>query len=803
MKQSHTHFIGIGGVGMSGLAKILLKRGELVSGSDLSLGGYAKLLQQSGAEIQIGHDARYIRKEMRVVYTSDVGTDNPEINAAKELGCTLLHRSDLLAFLAKNKRCLAVTGSHGKTTTTSLLVHTFVKAGHDPSFAVGGTVINLETNAQDGSGNEFILEADESDGTFLKYEPTGAIITNIDREHMAHYGDEETLLAAVKTFISQIKDPSLLFWCAEDCRLRELKPSGVSYGFRESAELRAYNVHQEGWQQTFDVAWKGNVYSQIKLSLIGKHNVLNALAVFGMAIASGIPEEAIRQAFITFRGVGRRVEKVGEMHDILILDDYAHHPTEIAATLQGVKQAVGPRRVIALFQPHRYSRLRHLQGLLKRAFDRADQVILTDIYAANEAPIEGISVASIQAEIDAPTTYVPTSELIPYLQNYLQTGDVLVTLGAGSVTKIGRDLADSLKLQPKKTLTVGLICGGESVEHEISFRSSRSIRPALKEAGYEVKLFAISKSGYWVSGAAAEEAYTQECFDKNPSHSKEPLSPAILQELYSCDLLFPLLHGTKGEDGVVQGFLELLQKPYIGCDLRASVLSMDKAWSKAVAGFYQIPILPFVSFYREEWQSQRSSLLKKIEEELHYPLFVKPVHLGSTIGVQRVDSFQELEEAITAAFKLDDKVLVEKGVEGRELEFAVLGDSQAKILPPAEILLNGKIYGYGEKYGIGGTPAQLSFQADLSQEKIDEGLELSLKIYQLFGCSGLARIDFFLDQNLQFWFNEINPMPGLTPTSGYPLICKHANLGIKDFVQTLIFCAFKRHYTHAALVQSL
>jgi UDP-N-acetylmuramate--alanine ligase len=444
------HFIGIGGIGMSALAQILLEKGMKVSGSDVVSSAMTDQLQKRGAEIFIGHSSHHIKPSTIVVCSSDIKEDNPELKQAKEEGLPLLHRSELLYQLMRDYSPLLVTGTHGKTTTSSLLAHLLVSAGLDPAFAVGGIVRSLNANGGNGSGPYFVAEADESDGSFLNYTPFGAIITNIDNDHLAYWNSLDKLIEGFDRFAALVHSSKHLIWCGDDEILRSLNLKGFSYGFEENNDLRIENYQQAGWSNIFDISFEGNAYSEIEIPLIGGHNVLNAAAVFGLGIKINIPEKKIREAFATFKGISRRSEFKGEYGDIDIFDDYAHHPTEIFATLRAVKQAIGGRRLIAAFQPHRYTRTADCLNEFGPAFEHADILILTDIYGAREAPIEGITNELLLAKIrekGCDASYVSRPNLAPFLADYLKPDDVLITLGAGDITQVGTEVLQLLTLK--------------------------------------------------------------------------------------------------------------------------------------------------------------------------------------------------------------------------------------------------------------------------------------------------------------------------------------------------------------------
>lgn len=448
MTAKRYHFIGIGGIGMSGLAEILLQKGAKVTGSDLSSNSRILELQKKGALIRLQHDCQNIASDSVVIYSTGISQDNPEILFAKEQHCLLLHRSDLLHTLMQNYQPLLVTGTHGKTTTTSLLTTVLLQAELFPSYAIGG-ILDSGLNASYGTGKFFVAEADESDGSFLKYDPFAAIITNIDNDHMNYYQKESYLLDAFKNFAKKVKSTNHLFYCQDDLKLQSLQLKGLSYGFCSQSCVQGINFKQTAWEIRFDALFDQKKYSDIRVRLLGMHNALNALAVFGLALQLGISEGHIRQAFLNFRGVKRRAEKIGEYKDILILDDYGHHPTEIATTLKGIKQAAPKRNLIVLFQPHRFTRTRDCLKQFGTCFNSADDVIITDIYSANEPQIEGINSERVVKEINQHSNvsvkYVAKDHLTSLLIDILKPQDIVVTMGAGDIYKEGFRLLERLK----------------------------------------------------------------------------------------------------------------------------------------------------------------------------------------------------------------------------------------------------------------------------------------------------------------------------------------------------------------------
>lgn len=450
--MKHYHFIGIGGIGMSALARILLARGHTVSGSDIKPSTLTRAIEQLGGQIFLGHDRIRMGRPDVVVYSSSIPTINDEYAHALETNIPLIHRSELLAQMMEGFAPLLVAGSHGKTTTTSLLVHLLIEAGLDPTCAIGGVVKGINANARAGKGIYFAAEADESDGTFLNYPSFGAIITNLEREHMCYWENEKALENAFSKFADQVGSSEHLFWCCDDPRLLELKLPGKSYGFSEKADLSIDNFRQEAWKTIFDLSFEGKHYSEVELPLIGGHNVLNAASVFGLGVKLSIPEEVIRQAFMSFQGIGRRLEHKGEVGGVSIYDDYAHHPTEIFATLRALHMAQRGRRIIAVFQPHRYTRVRDCMSDFPEAFEHADHTVVTDIYAAGEPVIEGISGASISKKLTN-SSYASRKGLVSHLKGLMKPGDIMVTMGAGDITEVGPELIKTVKTHDDKKNT--------------------------------------------------------------------------------------------------------------------------------------------------------------------------------------------------------------------------------------------------------------------------------------------------------------------------------------------------------------
>lgn len=775
------HFIGIGGIGMSGLARLLLKRNSAVSGSDISENYVTKGLSQEGAKVHIGHSSTYITPDLTIVYSTDIKQTNAEYLAALEMKCKMLHRSDLLKILMEGKKSLAVTGTHGKTTTSSLLTTVLKCANTDPSFAVGGIIPQYGYNSGHGEGEYFVAEADESDGTFVKYKPFGAIVTNIGLDHLDHFKSESALVQQFAIFLNDVQSKDHLFWCGDDARLQQIAPEGVSYGFSDDCMLRVSQFQQEGWRCFFDIDFEGKRYSRIEIPLLGRHNALNASAVFGLALRLEIPEELIRQGLLSFQGVARRAEKKGEHQGVLVLDDYAHFPTEIVATLKGLREAIGERRLIAVFQPHRYTRTRDCLGLYGDIFNEVDELFVTDIFGGSESPIAGVTIEKVMDEIKIPLKYVSRPDLADSLAKFVRPHDVVITLGAGDITKMGTELLDILKKNGVTKYKVGVVFGGRSSEHEVSILSSQLMIDSLKREYYDVYEFFINKEGIWSNGK-----------DNHPASSL-PISREVMDNIQKCDVFIPITHGNFGEDGTLQGFFEMLDKAYAGPDHRACALSMDKALLKAVWLTHGIPTSPFVTFNAYQWKTQRESIIESIRNKLRYPVYAKGTHLGSSISVSKVETEDKLSAAIEHVMEYDSHILVENEILGRELEFAVLGNDRITIYDPGEVARVAEIYTYDEKYTDCGIPS--IYKAELTPEQLANGKELVKKAYQLAGCKVCSRVDTFLDSSGNFWMSEINPLPGCTAYSMFPKVCEVNGLPGPELLDRLVILALEKKRT--------
>ena len=457
----HAHFVGIGGIGMSGLAEILRTMEFDVSGSDLKPNDLTRRLETMGVRVDVGHLAKNVEGADVVVYSSAIDDANPEIQRARALEIPIIPRAEMLAELMRVKYCVLMAGSHGKTTTTSLVATVLRAAGLDPTVVVGGKVNALGSNARLGEGDLFVAEADESDGSFLKLTPTIGVITNIDAEHLDHYGTHEKVKEAFVQFANKIPFYGLAVLCLDHPHVQAIIPQiqrrHVTYGVSKQADYRAKNVRFSGLSTHFEVWRRGESLGDFTVKMPGHHNVLNALSVIAVADELEVPFDVVREAIKSFHGVQRRftvlgqpaITREGKTGDVMIVDDYGHHPAEVEATLDAAQNGFD-RRVVVAFQPHRYTRTQSLFDDFTRAFNKADVLIVTDVYAAGEKPIAGATsealVEAIRAHGHHNVRHIADKKQIgAALIELARPGDLVIALGAGDINASARELLAALE----------------------------------------------------------------------------------------------------------------------------------------------------------------------------------------------------------------------------------------------------------------------------------------------------------------------------------------------------------------------
>ncbi len=445
-KTERIHFIGIGGSGMCGIAELLLNLGYTVTGSDMADGETVQRLQRNGARVMIGHKGSQVGNADVVVISSAIKPDNPEVQYARKSGIPVIRRAEMLAELMRLKKGIAIAGTHGKTTTTSMVASVLQTGGLKPTTVVGGKFFNIGSNARLGTGAYLVCEADESDGTFMKLSPTISIVTNIDDDHLDHYGTFKNLKKTFVDFINKTPFYGKAILCTDDPHLRLLIPHVekriTTYGIHNRADIMAVDIRSGdfGFSYTLQIAGKRIRKKEITIRMNGMHNVQNSLAAIAVGYELGIPFEKIQKGLAQFQGVQRRLELIGIENEITIIDDYAHHPTELKATINALRER--QRRLLVIFQPHRYSRTKLLYKEFARCFTGADELFITDIYSAGEKPLRGVSSKLIVNKIKSPTKkhvhYVPSlNDMASYVVERAEPGDIIATLGAGSIQKLG------------------------------------------------------------------------------------------------------------------------------------------------------------------------------------------------------------------------------------------------------------------------------------------------------------------------------------------------------------------------------
>ncbi len=449
-EQDTVHLIGIGGAGMSAIARVLLERGYAVTGCDQRDTPELRALAQQGARIYVGHDPAHVQRAAVVVATSAVRPDHPEVVAARQLGVPVWHRGAMLRALTAGHFCIAVAGTHGKTTTTALIVLLLQAAGLDPSYIIGGEVPGLGGNGHAGRGPAFVVEADEYDRTFLALRPDVAVVTNVEWEHVDCYPRPEDISHAFAEWIARVPAEGRVYLCRDDPGAWSLpRPTArvIGYGLHPEAQWRAVDLEAFAEATTFAALRDGDLYGRIRLRLPGEHNVRNALAALAVAADEGVPKDVVQAVLGAFEGVARRFQWIGEADSVTVLDDYAHHPSEIQATLRAARQRYPDRRLVVVFQPHTFSRTRAFAERMGAALGEADTVLVTEIYAARESDPGDTTGAAVAAAVPGGAGFVPTlEEASRWLLHRLKPGDVLLTMGAGDVTVLGPRLLEALRL---------------------------------------------------------------------------------------------------------------------------------------------------------------------------------------------------------------------------------------------------------------------------------------------------------------------------------------------------------------------
>ncbi|KAF5276327.1 hypothetical protein FQR65_LT16387 [Abscondita terminalis] len=718
----HIHFVGIGGAGMCGIAEVLKNQGYKVSGSDIKASKTTVQLEENGIKVFIGHAEDNIKGANVLVVSTAIDPENLEVKAAIENRIPVVRRAEMLGELMRYRHGIAVAGTHGKTTTTSLVTCMLAEENMDPTYVIGGLLNRTGVNAALGASRFIVAEADESDASFLHLEPMAAIVTNIDADHMDTYGGSfDVLKDTFVKFLQKMPFYGLAVVCGDDANIREIMPRigrpVVTYGFNEDNDIRAIDIDQTGMQSSFTVLRKGREPLRLTINLPGLHNILNALAAIGIATDEGVSDAAIARALESFSGVGRRFQVQGEYPldegTVKLVDDYGHHPKEVEATIKAARASHPDRRLVMMFQPHRFSRTRDCFDDFVDVLSQVDQLLLLEVYPAGEKPIVGADSRSLARSIRLRGEVEPI--LIDPVEGNLAERDTKSDLNVSNASKFGK---------------VAVLLGGKSAEREVSLDSGKAVLEALLRSGVNAEAF-------------------------------DPQERSVT-ELVDYDRAFIVLHGRGGEDGQIQGALEWMNVPYTGTGVQGSAIGMDKVKTKQIWQGSDLPTAPYRIISKD-------SDLNEVIESLGLPLIIKPVHEGSSVGMSKVEKAEDLIAAIEKATVHDAVVMAEKWITGREYTISFLNGLPLPVIrlqPPADVAF----YDYEAKYNR--NDVEYGIPCGLSEAEEKNLQALCLRAFQAVGASGWGRIDAMLDEQGNFWLLEVNTVPGMTSHSLVPKAAK-------------------------------
>ena len=732
------YLVGIGGAGMSALARMLHLRGFEVSGSDSTDSSVLADLRAIGISIQLGHEEVAIRSGHALVLTDAIDLEaSPEVRRARELDLPLFRRSQVLGWLLRGKKLIAVTGTHGKTTTTGMIGSGLIKAGLDPLVVVGATIPVWGSSVYEGNGEWAVAEACEAYDSFHDLEPTVIVLTNLEADHLDFHGTYTNLVESVSKFVAK---GSTLIFCGEDSGAEEISRHALNAG------LSVTGYGADGFEGQ----------SGIKVGLAGWHNHLNAAGALEACLVAGADLAMSAKGIAAFRGAERRLQTLRD-GEITVIDDYAHHPTEIEATLKAIR-STRQGRIVAVFQPHLYSRTRDLIQGFAQALNLADVVFVTDIYPAREEPIPGVSSARIAELVTQTCTYVPSRHLLTIeVAKIVRPGDIVVAMGAGNISEFAPTFVQLLdsRANPMRKTRVAVLYGGDSAEREVSLISGRSVQTALISKGYDSYLVDVS----------------------DLLLSTGELSPLVGE--HRPDVVFLAVHGSRAEDGAIQGLCELLHLPYTGSGIRSSALAMDKQSTKQILKSAGLPVANGVHLTSPKEFVRLGNAWK--------PVVVKPNAQGSTVGLSFVEQEKDLAAALEKAFAYDTSVLVEDWMRGMEISVPVLGD---RVLPVVEIVPATGKYDFASKYLEGAT--QEIVPARLTPEMTARAQDYALRAHQALGCAGATRTDMIVNGE-DFCLLEVNTLPGMTKTSLLPNSAASVGLAFPELVDWIVQNALVRH----------
>ena len=759
------YMVGIGGAGMSALARMLQHRKFGVAGSDVVASLEVERLRNEEIEVHVGHSATALREflgshqECALIVTDAVDLNkSPEIAEARKKGLPVVRRSQALGWLLRPYKVIAVTGTHGKTTTTGLLGAGLIAAGLDPLVVVGAAILDWEGPIREGKGEYAVVEACEAYEAYSDINPHIVLLTNLEPDHLDYHGTYENLRDSMVRFVSKIPPSGGLVYCADD------------RGASEIAELTdvkclAYGLSEAWLQQTFNKfgfginASESDAGKLLKLNLPGDHNRMNATGALAAASLLNdddrvVELDAVEMGIARFGGAERRLQVLLE-GPITVIDDYAHHPSEIVASIQGVKQRYPGRRLVVVYQPHMYSRtLEHISDF-PPALNAADFVVLTDIYPAREAPIPGVSSARIAEGITKPMRYVPSRHLLPrQVKQILKPGDVVVGMGAGTISEFAPDLIREIERDVNPTKRVAVVYGGDSSEREVSILSGNAIAKALINAGFDAELIDVT-----------------ECLLRkgNVIDFTGSIRP---------DVAFLAVHGTHAEDGAIQGFFELMHVPYTGSGIYSSAVAMDKNRTKQLLSAVGL-------------RCPQGQFIKTDSEpvSISAPAIIKPNREGSTVGLTFAESQDQISEGVRMALQYPGGCLVEEWVKGMEISVPVLC---GEALPPVEICPAFGTYDFANKYTPGATEEIVP--ARLPEHLLAEAQRVAVLAHETLGCEGATRTDMIV-RGEEIFVLEVNTLPGMTATSLLPNSARAAGMTFEQLCTRIVEDALNRHAT--------
>lgn len=721
--------VGIGGAGMAPVARMLKRRGFEVHGTDSSESEETKRLTADGIDVHLGHSGSMVHPGDAVVLSDaiDLGT-SPEVAAARIHGCKLFRRSQVLGWMLSDKKTVAVTGTHGKTTTSGMVGAALRAAGLDPTIVIGAFVPDFGGAVIEGEGEWAVIEACEAYDSLRDFDPYHVVLTNFEPDHLDFHGNWEGLKGAMEAFISRMPPEGKLVYFSGDAGARE-----VAEGLNGKA-----------------IPYSANSQLIDGLALPGAHNRLNAEAarVIAGLIGAGDVDAALQH----FGGAERRLQVLLD-GPITVVDDYAHMPKEIDASIQALRERYPGRRLVIAYQPHLYSRTAECLDGFSASLSAADLLLITDIYPAREAPMPGVSSSRIAEAVTCECHYVPSRHVLPrFAASLVQDGDIVVGMGAGTISEFAPAFILELdRSQSKKRVVV--VLGGDSAEREVSLHSGGEVAAALASRGYAVTELDVSDA--LLSG-------------KSLASLTGPSRP---------DVAFLAVHGTHAEDGAIQGLFELLHIPYTGSHIQASALAMDKDRTKSLLLAHGLPVPQGVLVHRD----------RPLPPVPPGRVIVKPNAQGSTVGLTFVEDQATLPAAIAKALNYCDEVLVEEWIEGMEISVPVLID---RALPPVEIVPGSGRYDFAMKYLPGAT--EEICPARVSPELLAKVQKYALKTHQIMGCCGATRTDMIIKAGGEPVILEINTLPGMTATSLLPKSAQTAGISFEDLCSAIVEDALQK-----------